>query len=187
MSRCSSLCGLPISMCNREKTHCPLCYLRFCEYNWLPFNVQRCKLKSFLEPLAQELEMDLLTLRDRIESQFKDRDMFWGNYISVRNIDKNTLKPVWSNGCPTYRTSSVLSEVYKVIGNGREAVVKINPTFKLPDEYKMRLRDVISKVCKVVGNGREAVVKIDPTFKLPDEYKIQLRDVNIDLGKVDKS
>ena len=142
MSRCSSLCGLPISMCNREKTHCPLYHLRFCEYNWPPFNMQRCKLKPFLGPLAQELEMDLLTLIDRIESRFKDHNMFWGNYISEWYIDKNTLQPVWGNGCPTYRTSKVLSEVYKVISNGREAVVKIDPNFKLPDKYKMLLRDV---------------------------------------------
>ena len=91
-------------MCNREKTHCPLCHLQFREYNWPPFNAQRCKLKSFLGPLTQELEMDLLTLRDRIQSQFKDHNMFWGNYISQWYIDKNTLQPVWRNGCPTHRT-----------------------------------------------------------------------------------
>ena len=129
-------------MCNREKTHCLLCHLRFSQYNWPRFNVQRCQLKLFLEPLAQELEMDLLTLRDRIQSQFKDHDMFWGNRISELYFDKNTLQPVWRNGCPTLRTSNVLSEVYKVIDNGREAVVKINPTFKLPDEYKILLQDV---------------------------------------------
>ena len=101
-------------------------------------DVKRCQLKSFLEPLAQELEMDLLTLRDRIQSQFKDHDMFWGNYISEWYIDKDTLQPVWRNGCPTYRTSNVLSEVYKVIGNAREAVVKIDPTFKLPKKQPTR-------------------------------------------------
>ena len=146
MSRCSSLCGLPISMCNREKTHCPLCHLRFCEYNWPPFNMQRCKLKSFVEPLAQELEMDLLTLRDRIQSKFKDHDMFWGNYISEWYIDKNTLQPVWRNRCPTYRTSNVLSEVYKVVGHGREAVVKSDPTFKLPKKQPNRqVQDAITR------------------------------------------
>ena len=66
--------------------------------------MQKCNLKLFLEPLAQELEMDLLTLRDRIESQLKDHDMFWGHYIYEWYIDKNTLRPVWRNGCPTYRT-----------------------------------------------------------------------------------
>ena len=129
-------------MCNKEKTHCPLCHLRFCDYNWPPFNVQKCNLTLFLEPLAQELEMDLLTLSDKIESQIKDHGMFSGNYIFEWYIDKNTLQPVWRKGCPTLKTRKVLSEVYKVIYNAREAVVKINPTFKLPEEYKVFLRDV---------------------------------------------
>ena len=109
--------------------------------------MQRSKLKSFLEPLAQELEMDLLTLRGKIQSQFKDRDMFWGNYIFEWYIDKNILQPVWRNGCPTYRTSKVLSEVYKVISNGREAVVKIDSTFKLPKNFKsyLQVQDAITR------------------------------------------
>ena len=70
--------------------------------------------------------------------------MFWGNYIFEWYIDKNTLQPVWRNGCPTYRTNKILSEVYKVINNGREAVVvkKTDPIFKLPDKYRCFLRDV---------------------------------------------
>ena len=86
--------------------------------------------------------MDLLTLSDKIESQIKDHGMFSGNYIFEWYIDKNTLQPVWRKGCPTLKTRNVLSEVYKVIYNAREAVVKINPTFKLPEEYKVFLRDV---------------------------------------------
>ena len=101
---------------------------------------------AFVEPLAQELEMDLLTLRDRIQSKFKDHDMFWGNYISEWYIDKNTLQPVWRNRCPTYRTSNVLSEVYKVVGHGREAVVKSDPTFKLPKKQPNRqVQDAITR------------------------------------------
>ena len=56
-----------------------------------------------LEPLACQLGMDLYLLRNRIEAQFTDHDMFWGNYIWNWEINKD-LKPVWIKGWPPVRT-----------------------------------------------------------------------------------
>ena len=83
-------------MCNTDKTHCPLCHLRHCDYNWPPYNVERCMIKEFLGPFAEELNMDLLALRDDIESKFVDPDMFWGNFAMAWYI--HDLQPVRNKG-----------------------------------------------------------------------------------------
>ena len=146
-------------MCNRKKTHCPLCHLRFCVYNWPPFNVQRCKLKSFLGPLAQELEMDLPTLRDRIQSQYKDHGMFWDNYISQWYIDKNTTcVEKWMSQPQNSKVvgmSNTLSDVYKAVGYSRRAGVQAIQRL-VPDKYKMRLRDVKIDLQGVLKPSRQS-------------------------------
>ena len=78
MSKCSNLCSFPETIRNTNKRHCPLCHLRYWEYNWPPYNMQRCQLKFSLGPIAQELDMDLIALRDDIESKFVDPVMFKG-------------------------------------------------------------------------------------------------------------
>ena len=88
MSQCSFLCGLPMSMCNTEKKHCPICRLRMCEFNFPPYRKDRCHVKFFLGPVAQRLGWNFLALRDKIESQF-DQYMFWSNYALKWNIDED--------------------------------------------------------------------------------------------------
>ena len=82
MSKCSELCSLPLSMCNESMRHCSICRMRTCPYNFAlsqgKMSLQRCRVEEVLEPLAREVGMDYLELRDKIESQFK-KGMFWGN------------------------------------------------------------------------------------------------------------
>ena len=99
--------------------------------------MEKCNLKLFLEPLAQELEMDLLTLRDGTESQLKDHDMFWGNYIFEWYIDKNILQPVWRNGCPTYRTVNI-DTVLVVVEKNADENTKEHKRAKKFDKYILR-------------------------------------------------
>ena len=97
MSQCSRLCGLPISMCNTDKKHFPICRLRMCEFNFPPHREDRCHVKSVLGLVAQRLGWDFFALRDKIESRF-DQYMFSGSYTFKWLIDEDTLQPVWQKG-----------------------------------------------------------------------------------------
>ena len=83
MSKCSELCGLPLSMWNTSMRHCSICRIRTCPYNFALSRGEkshyRCQTEDFREPFAREAGMDYLELRDTIESQFK-KGMLWGTF-----------------------------------------------------------------------------------------------------------
>ena len=55
MSQCLRLWGLPESVCNAEKKHCPIFHMRMCEFNFPPYREDRCCVKFFLGFVAQRL------------------------------------------------------------------------------------------------------------------------------------
>ena len=76
MSHCSRLCGLSMSMCNKEEKHWPICRLRMCEFNFSPYRKNRSHVKFLLGSVAQCLGWNFFELRDKIQLKF-DQSIFW--------------------------------------------------------------------------------------------------------------